>query len=97
MDAVIHRYKVPLLLCATAEIGLPEGGIIRSIEHYKGCLSIWVQTYRDAPTRTRKIYLAGTGITIPEEVAKQFNYLGTVIQVGEVLPIPLVYHIFISD
>ncbi|KKK63887.1 hypothetical protein LCGC14_2989750 [marine sediment metagenome] len=94
MDAIVYRYQVIPLLNGMCEIDVPQGGVFLKVEYYKGWISLWYKTYKGAPLEKRRIYQAGTGIVIPENVAKGFNYLGTVIREHTI--IPLVYHIFIS-
>lgn len=97
MDAIVYRYEVLPLLNGITEIEVPEGGSFLKVEYYKGWISFWYKTYPGVPLIKRRIYQAGTGMIIPENISKSFDYLGTVIRhdTGMTLE-PLVYHIFIS-
>ncbi len=79
----IYKYPVkrPANTYGMFEIELPLAASVRSVLAQENEIVIYVQLdTQDNNTAMRKFYIAGTGKNIPEEIATNYNFIGTVQQ-----------------
>ena len=85
MDVANRIWKFPLTLNDEAEVEMPEGSEVISVDNQGGTICLWAICSPAMPTDIRRFAIVGTGNPMPTKLKK---FIGTVIQH------PFVWHVF---